>query len=104
MLTGTDTGFAITPYGEWNARELELFVEDLGFTPAAALRAATEVNAGFMTEGGRIGVLEPGRAFKVLHRNVLGSGLSLDFGASPAISDGKLFLRSQSYLYCIGGK
>jgi len=62
LLTGTDTGFAITPYGEWHARELELFVEDLGFTPAAALRAATEVNAGFMTEGNRIGVLEPGRA------------------------------------------
>src|SRR5215831_7502115 len=62
IMTGTDTGFAVTPYGEWNARELELFVEDLGFTPAAALRAATEVNAGFMTEGGRIGVLEPGRA------------------------------------------
>ena len=62
LLTGTDTGFAVTPYGEWNARELELFVEDLGFTPAAALRAATEINAGFMTEGDRIGVLEPGRA------------------------------------------
>lgn len=62
MMTGTDTGFAVTPYGEWNARELELFVDDLGFSPAAALRAATEVNAGFMTEGGRIGVLERGRA------------------------------------------
>ena len=62
LLTGTDTGFAVTPYGEWNARELELFVEDLGFTPAAALRAATEVNARFMTEGDRIGALEPGRA------------------------------------------
>jgi imidazolonepropionase-like amidohydrolase len=62
MMTGTDTGFAVTPYGEWNARELELFVRDLGFTPAAALRAATEVNAGFMTGGQRIGVLETGRA------------------------------------------
>jgi len=30
--------------------------------PAAALRAATEINAGFMTGGDRIGVLEPGRA------------------------------------------
>ena len=47
FLTGTDTGFAITPYGEWNARELELFVADLGFTPAEALRAATEVNTRF---------------------------------------------------------
>src|SRR6266403_1296604 len=62
LLTGTDTGFAVTPYGEWNARELELFVDDLGFTPPAALRAATEVNSGFMTGGDRIGILEPGRA------------------------------------------
>src|SRR5260370_35766046 len=62
VFTGTDTGFAVTPYGEWNARELELFVEDLSFTPAEALRAATEVNAGFMTGGDHIGTLEPGRA------------------------------------------
>ncbi|HEX3885673.1 MAG TPA: amidohydrolase family protein [Stellaceae bacterium] len=61
FLTGTDTGFAVTPYGEWNARELELFVDDLGFSPAAALRAATQVNARFMSRGDDIGVLEPGR-------------------------------------------
>jgi imidazolonepropionase-like amidohydrolase len=60
FLTGTDSGFAITPYGEWHAKELELFVADLGFTPAAALRAATAVNARFM--GNHIGVLEAGRA------------------------------------------
>jgi hypothetical protein len=62
FLTGTDSGFAVTPYGEWHARELELFVDDLGFTPAGALRAATEVNARFMAGGDKIGVLEPGRA------------------------------------------
>ena len=62
MMTGTDTGFAVTPYGEWHARELELFVDDLGFSPAGALRAATEINAQFMTGGDRIGRLEPGRA------------------------------------------
>jgi imidazolonepropionase-like amidohydrolase len=62
LLTGTDTGFAVTPYGEWNARELELFVADLDFTPAAALRAATEENARFMTRGERLGLLEKGRA------------------------------------------
>jgi imidazolonepropionase-like amidohydrolase len=62
MMTGTDTGFAVTPYGEWHARELALFVEDLGFAPAAALRAATEVNARFMTSGDQLGALEPGRA------------------------------------------
>ncbi len=62
FLTGTDSGFAVTPYGEWHARELELFVDDLGFSKAAALRAATEVNARFMTQGAEIGVLESGRA------------------------------------------
>jgi imidazolonepropionase-like amidohydrolase len=62
FLTGTDSGFAVTPYGEWHARELELFVDDLGFSRTAALRAATEVNARFMSGGERIGVLEPGRA------------------------------------------
>jgi imidazolonepropionase-like amidohydrolase len=62
FLTGTDTGFAVTPYGEWHARELELFVDDLGFSKAAALRAATQTNARFMTHGDEIGVLEPGRA------------------------------------------
>ena len=62
FLTGTDTGFAVTPYGEWHARELELFVDDLGFTKAEALRAATQVNARFMADTAPIGVLEPGRA------------------------------------------
>ncbi len=62
FLTGTDTGFAITPYGEWHARELELFVDDLGFSPAAAMRAATEVNARFIGGRDKIGVLEAGRA------------------------------------------
>ena len=62
FLTGTDSGFAVTPYGEWHARELELFVDDLGFSKAAALRAATEVNSRFMSRGEEIGVLEPGRA------------------------------------------
>ena len=61
FLTGTDTGFAVTPYGEWHARELQLFVEDLGFSKAGALRAATQTNARFMTQGDEIGVLEEGR-------------------------------------------
>jgi imidazolonepropionase-like amidohydrolase len=61
MMTGTDTGFAVTPYGEWHAMELEIFVRDLGFSPAEALRCATSVTARFMANGSRIGVLEAGR-------------------------------------------
>jgi imidazolonepropionase-like amidohydrolase len=62
FMTGTDSGFAVTPYGEWHAREIEIFVKDLGFSPAGALRAATQVTAGFMAKGGSLGVLEAGRA------------------------------------------
>jgi imidazolonepropionase-like amidohydrolase len=62
MMTGSDSGFAVTPYGEWHAREIELFVDDLGFTPAEALCAATAVTAGFMAGASSVGVLEPGRA------------------------------------------
>jgi imidazolonepropionase-like amidohydrolase len=61
MMTGTDSGFAVTPYGEWHAMELEIFVRDLGFSPAEALRCATSVTARFMANGARIGILETGR-------------------------------------------
>jgi len=60
MMAGTDTGFAVTPYGEWHARELEIFVNDLGFTPVDALVAATRTNAGFLADGERLGRLEAG--------------------------------------------
>ncbi len=61
MVTGTDSGFAVTPYGEWHAREIEIFVRDLGFSPAQALHSATRLAAGFMAEAGHTGVLEKGR-------------------------------------------
>ena len=93
MMTGTDTGFAVTPYGEWNARELELFVDDLGFSPAAALRAATEVNARFMTGSHRIGTLEPGHAADFV---------ALD--ASPLADIGVLQDRSRIRAVHISGK
>lgn len=60
MMAGTDSGFAVTPYGEWHARELEIFVKDLGFTPAEALIAATRTNARFLANEGPVGRLEAG--------------------------------------------
>ena len=41
FITGTDSGFAHTPMGEWHARELELLVTYAGLTPMEAIRAAT---------------------------------------------------------------
>lgn len=61
FMTGSDSGFAITPYGEWHARELEIFVDWLGFTPAEALRAATSVAAGMLPAAQRAGAIEVGR-------------------------------------------
>jgi outer membrane protein assembly factor BamB len=49
-------------------------------------------------------VIEPGDKLKIVGRNKLGDGTGLNFGASPAVANGRLFLRSQSYLYCIGEK
>ena len=66
FMTGTDSGFAVTPYGEWHAREIEIFVKHLGFTPAAALRAATEVSSGFLREAGRTGAIAPHRLADLL--------------------------------------
>jgi imidazolonepropionase-like amidohydrolase len=48
---GSDSGFAITPYGEWHARELLTLVDWPGFTPAQALRAATSVGATLLPRG-----------------------------------------------------
>jgi imidazolonepropionase-like amidohydrolase len=61
MMTGSDSGFAVTPYGEWHARELEIFVDDLGFSAAEALCCATSVTARFMAKGDRVGALHSGR-------------------------------------------
>jgi outer membrane protein assembly factor BamB len=58
----------------------------------------------YLLDDGTTVVMEPGRKFKALHRNQLGDGKTLDFGASPAIANGRLFLRSQTHLYCIGEK
>jgi imidazolonepropionase-like amidohydrolase len=57
---GSEGGFAITPCGEWHARELELLVEYAGLTPLEAIQAATQSVA--MTVGleGRIGTIAPG--------------------------------------------
>ena len=61
MMTGTDSGFAITPYGEWHAREIGIFVRYLGFSPAQALQCATATSAQFLRDGDRLGALQPGR-------------------------------------------
>src|SRR5262249_31585480 len=48
-------------------------------------------------------VVEPGAKPKIVARNKL-DGDELDYGASPAVVEGKIYLRSRTHLYCIGEK
>jgi outer membrane protein assembly factor BamB len=53
-----------------------------------------------LSETGETIVLEAGRQFRVLARNDLGERMV----ASPAISGGQLFIRTDEHLFCIGKK
>jgi len=60
LLVGSESGFSLTRYGEWHARELELMVELLGMTPMAAIVAATRTNAEALGWAGQVGTLQAG--------------------------------------------
>lgn len=67
ILAGSESGFALTPYGHWHARELELLVEAVGLTPLEAIGCATRNGArALRREEGTIGVIAPGAAADVL--------------------------------------
>lgn len=66
FLTGSETGFAVTPVGEWHARELEMFVAYMGMTPMEAIVAATRNGAFAMRMEDDLGTLEHGRIADVL--------------------------------------
>jgi imidazolonepropionase-like amidohydrolase len=65
MMCGTDTGFAVTPYGQWHARELELFVSILGMSPLEAITCATK-NASITIDPANVGTLERGKLADIL--------------------------------------
>ena len=66
LMCGSESGFVLTPYGHWHAREMELFVELLGLDPLEAIRCATANNALAMQAPGELGVLAPGCRADVL--------------------------------------
>jgi imidazolonepropionase-like amidohydrolase len=61
LLCGTETGFSITPYGEWHWRELQVFVDNIGLTPAQALICATREGARALRREGQLGIVEAGK-------------------------------------------
>jgi imidazolonepropionase-like amidohydrolase len=60
ILCGSESGFALTPYGHWHARELEVFVNELGLTPVQAIACATKNNALAMRMQGELGCVAEG--------------------------------------------
>jgi imidazolonepropionase-like amidohydrolase len=61
ILNGSETGFAMTPYGEWHARELEIMIRYIGMSPLDALRSATAATGAYMADGGMSGTLAAGK-------------------------------------------
>lgn len=59
LVPGGDYGFAFNPVGK-NARDLQLFVDWFGFTPAEALHCATAVGGELMGMGGELGLIREG--------------------------------------------
>lgn len=57
---GTDTGFAMTPYGEWHATELELLMRYAGLSAIEAIAAGTHNNARVLNLEGDVGGVAPG--------------------------------------------
>ena len=67
LLCGSESGFSLTPYGHWHAREVELFVDVLGLDPLEAIACATCNGAlALKREEGSIGVIAEGAAADVL--------------------------------------
>jgi imidazolonepropionase-like amidohydrolase len=67
ILCGSESGFAITPYGHWHARELEVLVDAVGLSPLDAIRCATANGArALRMADGAIGVVAEGAAADLL--------------------------------------
>lgn len=60
FMLGTDAGFAVVPYGEWHARELQALVEVCGLSPLEAIQAGTQNGALAMNKVGELGEITVG--------------------------------------------
>lgn len=61
VLCGSESGFSLTPYGEWHYRELEVMVRDIGFSPLQAITAATAACGEHGGFNGENGVVQEGK-------------------------------------------
>ncbi len=67
FVQGSESGWSPVPYGHWHAREAEIFVQYLGFTPLEAIHATTlGATKIFKRFGNKVGKLEAGRYADIL--------------------------------------
>jgi imidazolonepropionase-like amidohydrolase len=58
MLVGSESGFALIPYGHWHAREMETFVKYLGYSSTEVIVIATKLNSLTVGLEGKLGTIE----------------------------------------------
>jgi len=62
LVAGSESGWSLVPYGQWHAKEMEIFVEFLGMNPIEALHAGTGAAALTLPRWSEeIGTLEAGK-------------------------------------------
>jgi imidazolonepropionase-like amidohydrolase len=62
LVQGSESGWSPIPYGEWHAREMQIFVDYLGFSPLEAIHSGTlGATRLFKRFGHEVGKLERGR-------------------------------------------
>ncbi len=66
FVAGTDSGFSVTPYGEWHARELQLLVDYAGLSPLEAIRAGTKNAAVTVNLAGQVGEIARGKLADII--------------------------------------
>jgi imidazolonepropionase-like amidohydrolase len=67
IMAGSESGFSLTPYGHWHAKEMEILVTHAGLTPLQAITTGTLNAAMALPRWEReIGSLEAGKLADVL--------------------------------------
>jgi imidazolonepropionase-like amidohydrolase len=67
MICGSESGWSAVPYGDWHAREMQVFVEFFGMSPLEAIHCATLGATRCLKRfGDHVGKLEAGRFADIL--------------------------------------
>ncbi len=67
FIAGSESGWSPVPYGEWHAREMQIFVDLFGLQPLEAIHSATLGATRILKRfGDQVGKLETGRLADVL--------------------------------------